>query len=128
MNTTTVEVPVMALKETNEKMDDLVVQVAVLATQHKHTLEALNRLELTVREQSAATGEYRAQLQQQVAEVAAQVRTVESRLGAVVEDLEKIAERGFGLWVRKYAPVIGVTVTVLVGLVALVRWLVQHYR
>lgn len=128
MNAITVEVPVMALKETNEKMDDLVVQVAVLATQHQHTLEAVNRLELIMREQSASTGEYRTQLQQQIVEVTAQVRTVETRLEVVVEDLAKIAERGVGAWMRKNAPVIGVTVTVLVALVALLRWLLLHYR
>lgn len=123
-----VEVPVMALKETNEKMDDLAVQVAVLATQHKHTLEAINRLEMTLREQAASTGDYREQLQKKIGDVTEQVRTVETRLEVVVEDLAKIAERGVGVWLRKNAPVVGVTVTVLVALVALVRWLVLHYR
>lgn len=128
MNAVTVEVPVMALQEASQKMDDLTVQVAVLATQHQHTLEAVNRLELMMREQSASTGEYRAQLQQQIGEVTAQVRTVETRLEVVVGDLAKIAERGVGAWLRKYAPVVGVTVTVLAALLAVLRWLVLHYR
>ncbi len=128
MDPVTVEVPVMALNKATEKMDDLAVQVAVLTTQHQYTLEALNRLELTLREQSASTGEYRAQLQQQIGDVTAQVRTVETRLQTVVEDLAKIAERGAGAWLRKHAPIIGVTVTVLAALVTLLRWLLLHYR
>lgn len=123
-----IEVSAVALKETSDKVGDLAVQVAVLATQHEHVLATLNRLELTLREQSASTGEYRTQLQQQIGDVTAQVRTVETRLQTVVEDLAKIAERGAGAWLRKHAPIIGVTVSALAALVALLRWLALHYR
>lgn len=124
----TVEVSAVALKETSDKVTDLAVQVAVLATQHEHVLTTLNRLELTLREQSASTGEYRASLQQQIGEVAASVRTVETRLETVVAEVAQIADRNLASWLRKYAPAVGVTVTVLTAIVLLVRWLIVNYR
>lgn len=123
-----VEVSAVALKETSEKVTDLAVQVAVLAAQHEHVLITLNRLELTLRDQSASTGEYRAALQQQIGEVADSVRTVETRLETVVAEVAQLADRNFGAWLRRYAPVIGVAVTVLTAIVFLVRWLIVNYQ
>jgi len=124
----TVEVSAMALKETSGKVDDLAIQVAVLTTQHGHMLETLNRLESLWRDQSTITSDFRTQLQKQLTDVTSKVVAVEARIETVAADLTKLADRTFWGWLRKNAPVIGVTVALLTGIAAVVRWALAHVR
>jgi hypothetical protein len=122
----TVEVSAVALKEHGDKVDELAIQVAVLTTQHGYMLETLNRLESMWRDQATATGDFRGQLQQQLTDVTRNVVAVEARIETVAADLAKLADRTTWGWLRKNAPIIGVTVAALTGIAAVVRWMLAH--
>lgn len=122
------ELPVGLMEDVRGQVGELNTRVAVLATQHGHLIEAINRVELAVRAQSATSDEYRKTLMAEVLRTTDTVRAMEVEVEIVKQDLMRLTERTLGEWTRKNAGTIAVTVTVIVTLVGLIRWMIVHYR
>lgn len=121
MNAGIIEVSAVALTENSEKVSQLSERVAVLTADQQHLVKAVQELVATVREQGVASGVYREKME-------GKIEAVEKAMAALTADLARVAERGIANWMRKNAPVIGVTVTVSLALATLITWLVQHYK
>lgn len=126
MNASIVEVSAVALTETTEKVNELTVQVAVLADRNQRVFEALNRLELTLEKQASATTDYRDLAQQQIQEVMQNVRAVETQVAQVVEDVKKLTSRSVADWFRRNMPVITGLIVIGSLLFAILKWWLDH--
>ena len=126
MHADVIEVSAVALTETTEKVNDLAVQVAVLADRNQRVFEALNRLEHTLERQATATEDYRELAQQQIQQVMVDVRQVENQVAQVVEDVKKLATNRVSDWFRRNMPVMTGLVVIGSLLFAIVKWRLDH--
>ena len=122
------ELPVSLMEDVRGQVGELNTKVAVLATQHGYLIEAINRVELAVRAQSVTSDEYRKTLMAEVLRTTDTVKAMEIEIEIVKQDLTRLTDRTLGAWMRKNAGAIAVTVTVIVTLVGLIRWMISHYR
>lgn len=116
------------VEQIHDKVADLAVSVAVLANQHGHLLEAVNRIEMAVRSQAESSEEYRAALLSKVADVTTMVKATEREVEKVKTDLEKLSQRGMINWIRRNYMLITAAIAVATALLYVVRWLMGHLR
>jgi seryl-tRNA synthetase len=133
------EMPMVAVKasvmdDVRDAVGDLNTKVAVLTTQHGYMIEAINRIELAVTNQSATSEEYRKGLMIEVLRTTDSVKAVDFEVEQVKSDVDrlradlvKLTGQTAAEWVRKNA---AVTVSIMVALsmfIAVVRWFIIHY-
>jgi seryl-tRNA synthetase len=133
------EMPMVAVKasvmdDVRDAVGDLNTKVAVLTTQHGYMIEAINRIELAVTNQSATSEEYRKGLMIEVLRTTDSVKAVDFEVEQVKSDVDrlradlvKLTGQTAAEWVRKNA---AVAVSIMVALsmfVGVVRWFFLHY-
>ena len=120
----TVEASVM--EDVRDQVGQLKTSVAVLATQHGHILEAVNRIELAVKGQAVSSDDYRRTLMVEVLKTTDSVKAMEIEIDQVKQDLSRLAERTLVQWLRKNSAVIAITITTITALIAVVTWIKSH--
>ena len=120
--------PVSLMEDVRDKVATLDKSVAVLVIQHGHVISELAELKTILRGHATATDENRAKLNEKVERVVAAVSSVEREVEHVKKDLAGLIDITPGVWMRKNAAAIAVTVTIIATLIGLIRWMILHYR
>lgn len=129
-----VAVEASIMDDVRDAVGNLNTKVAVLSTQHGYMLEAINRIEIAVTNQSTTSEEYRKSLMIEVLRTTDSVKAVDFEVEQVKSDVDrlradlaKLTSQTPGEWLRKNIAVISSSIIVLSMLIAVVRWFILHY-
>lgn len=114
------------MEDVRDTVGELKTSVAVLATQHAHILEAVNRIESAVKGQAASSEDYRKTLMSEVLKTTDSVRAMEVEIEQVKQDLSRLTERTLMQWLRKNSAVVAITIVMITTLIAFVKWVIAH--
>lgn len=129
----------MAALDLRDKVSDLSgkldTSVAVLTQQHGFLLEKFGNLQHLFEETAKTAATDRKDIANQIAmvseavqEVALAAKATDDRVSQVVEELKVVKDRTLMKRLKENAPAIGIVMTLLAFMTAIIKWLIVNYQ